>query len=265
MANETDGLEIRSDGPLRWIVIDRDERGNSLTTEMRNAIIDALASANSDREVRAVVITAKGKRFCTGADISGGKKAEDRVAGDAREMIRSGAQRLFRAVWECDKPVIAGLNGTAAGLGAHLALSCDLVVAAESAKLIEVFARRGLVPDGGGAYLLTRLVGPHKAKELFFFADDVPAAEAERIGLVNKVVPDDSFEDTLREWAERLAAGPTRSFAFTKKLVNSALDVGLDASLDAEASFVEINTTTADSREGIMSFVERRDPKFEGR
>ena len=121
--------------------------------------------------------------------------------------------------------MIGAVNGIAAGIGAHLALACDLVIAAESAKFIEVFARRGLVPDGGGAHLLTRLVGVHKAKELMFFADDVPAAEALALGLVNRVVPDADMEKAARAWAERLAAGPTRALALAKNLVNRALEV----------------------------------------
>jgi len=259
-----EGLVIRDDGAVRWIILDRDARGNSLTPDMRNRVIDELDGAHGDHDVRALVLTARGKRFCTGADISGGA-AGDRVAGDVTEMIRTGAQRLFRAVWECEKPVVCGLNGTAAGIGAHLALACDLVVAGRSAKLIEIFARRGLIPDGGGAYLLPRLVGPQKAKELFFFADDVPAAEAERIGLVNKVVADDALEATVSEWAHRIAAGPTRAFAFTKRMVNASLDTDLAGAFATEAALVEVNLQTEDMREGVAAFVERRDPEFKGR
>lgn len=263
-SSPVEGLVLREDGPVRWIILDRDARGNSLTPEMRNTIIDVLGAAHTDHDVRAVVLTARGKRFCTGADISGGA-ARDPVAGDVTEMIRTGAQRLFRAVWECEKPVVCGLNGTAAGIGAHLALACDLVVAARSAKLIEIFTRRGLIPDGGGAYLLPRLVGPRKAKELFFFAEDVLAEEAERIGLVNRVVEDDALEAAVSEWAHRLAAGPTRALAFTKRMVNTSLDTDLTGAFATEAALVEVNLQTADMREGIAAFTERRDPDFSGR
>lgn len=259
-----EGLVLRDDGPLRWIILDRDERGNSLTPAMRNRIIDELTAAHGDHDVRAIILTARGRRFCTGADISGGAKGE-RIAGDVTELIRKGAQRLFRAVWECEKPVVCGLNGTAAGIGAHLALACDLVVAARSAKLIEIFARRGLIPDGGGAYLLPRLVGPQKAKELFFFADDVPAAEAERLGLVNRVVDDEALDATISEWGHRLASGPTRAYAFTKRMVNASLDTDLDGAFAAEAALVEVNLASADMREGMAAFAERREPEFKGR
>lgn len=264
-----EGLRISTDGAIRRIVIDRDSRGNSLTPEMRNAMIDALADAHGDVDVRCVVLTAIGMRFCTGADITPRKSGEGPSTGPApgevREMMRSGAQRLFRALWSCEKPVLCGLNGTAAGIGAHIALACDLIVAARSAKLIEVFARRGLVPDGGGAYILPRLVGPQKAKELLFFADDVPADEAHRIGLVNAVVDDDDFESTLQAWADRLASGPTRSYGFAKYLVNRSFESDLESLLDAEAGFVELNQRSADQREGIASFVEKREPRFTGR
>ncbi|MGO4759092.1 enoyl-CoA hydratase/isomerase family protein, partial [Streptomyces sp. 2MCAF27] len=166
---------------------------------------------------------------------------------------------------DCEKPVIAAVNGTAAGLGAHLAFACDLVIAAESARFIEVFVRRGLVPDGGGAYLLPRLIGPQRAKELLFFGDSLSAAEAERIGLVNRVVPDGELAKTAREWAERLAAGPTRAIALTKQLVNGSLEADRAAAFAAEAAAQEINMTTADAQEGVRAFAERRAPEYRGR
>ena len=182
---------------------------NAVTWDQRERIIALLADASADPAVRAVVITATGKGFCAGADLRGAPRGRsERVAGDVARTIRLGAQRLIAAVLDCEKPVIAAVNGTAAGIGAHLAFACDLVLAAEPAKFIEVFVRRGLVPDGGGAYLLPRLVGPQRAKELMFFGDALPAAEAERLGLVNRVVPAEELEKTAREWAERLAAGP---------------------------------------------------------
>ncbi|MFC8672909.1 enoyl-CoA hydratase/isomerase family protein [Streptomyces griseorubiginosus] len=199
-----------------------------------------------------------------GEQVAGDGRAE-RVAGDVARMIREGAQRLVAAVLDCEKPVIAAVNGTAAGLGAHLALACDLVLAAESARFIEVFVRRGLVPDGGGAYLLPRLVGPRRAKELMFFGDALSATDAERLGLVNRVVPDGELDKTAREWAARLAAGPTRALALTKQLVNASLDSDRATAFAAEATAQEINMTTADAQEGVASFVERRSPEYRGR
>jgi 2-(1,2-epoxy-1,2-dihydrophenyl)acetyl-CoA isomerase len=187
------------------------------------------------------------------------------VPGDVARTIRLGAQRLISAVLDCEKPVIAAVNGTAAGIGAHLAFACDLVLAAESAKFIEVFVRRGLVPDGGGAYLLPRLIGPQRAKELMFFGDALTAPDAERLGLVNRVVPLEDLEKTARAWSERLATGPTRALALTKQLVNASLDTDRGTAFSAEAAAQEINMTTSDADEGVTSFVERRSPHYRGR
>ncbi|MCX4714299.1 enoyl-CoA hydratase/isomerase family protein [Streptomyces virginiae] len=257
----------RTENNVSWITLNRPEAMNAVTWDQRERVIALLAEASADPAVRAVVVTATGKGFCAGADLRGspGAPAGERVAGDVARMIRLGAQRLITAVLDCEKPVVAAVNGTAAGIGAHLALACDLVIAAEAARFIEVFVRRGLVPDGGGAYLLPRLVGPQKAKELMFFGDAVPAVEAERLGLVNRVVPAEELEATAREWAERLAQGPTRALAMTKQLVNASLDGDRAAALAAEATAQEINMTTADANEGVASFVERRTPKYLGR
>ncbi|MFC7306276.1 enoyl-CoA hydratase/isomerase family protein [Streptomyces monticola] len=250
---------------VSWITLNRPEAMNALTWDQREHIISLLAEASADPDVRAVVITATGKGFCAGADLRGGPAARERVPGDVARTIRQGAQRLVAAILDCEKPVIAAVNGTAAGIGAHLAFACDLVLAAEEAKFIEVFVRRGLVPDGGGAYLLPRLIGPQRAKELMFFGDAVRADDAERLGLVNRVVPAGELEKTAREWAERLAQGPTRALAMTKQLVNASLDADRATAFAAEATAQEINMTTADANEGVASFVERRTPSYKGR
>jgi 2-(1,2-epoxy-1,2-dihydrophenyl)acetyl-CoA isomerase len=250
---------------VSWITLNRPEAMNALTPDQRDHLIDLFEEASADPSVRAVVVTATGRGFCAGADLRGGPPTGDRVAGDVARVIRRGAQRLITAILDCEKPVIAAVNGTAAGIGAHLAYACDLVIAAESARFIEVFVRRGLVPDGAGAYLLPRLIGPQRAKELMFFGDALTAADAERLGLVNRVVPDEELEKTARTWAERLATGPTRSIALTKQLVNASLDTDRSTALTAEATAQEINMTTADAQEGVTSFVERRGPEFHGR
>ncbi len=263
----------RTEGGVAWITLNRPEAHNAITPDQRNRVIDLLAAASADLAVRVVVITAEGKGFCTGADLRAGSSqpaparpdgAPERAAGEISRLIRDGAQRLVAAVLDCEKPVIAAVNGTAAGIGAHLALACDLVVAAESAKFIEVFVRRGLVPDGGGAYLLPRLIGLARTKELMFFGDAVSATEAERLGLVNRVVPDGELLGVAGEWAARLAAGPTRSIALTKWLVNRSLESDRAQAFHDEALAQEINMTTSDAQEGVASFVERRDPDYRG-
>ncbi|RPF34322.1 2-(1,2-epoxy-1,2-dihydrophenyl)acetyl-CoA isomerase [Streptomyces sp. TLI_185] len=252
-------------GQVSYVTLNRPEALNALTPGGRDRLIDLLAEASADPETRAVVLTGTGRGFCAGADLKGGAVTAERLPGDVARTLRLGAQRLVAAVLDCEKPVIAAVNGTAAGLGAHLALACDLVLAAESAKFIEVFVRRGLVPDGGGAYLLPRLIGPHRAKELMFFGDALTAADAERLGLVNRVVPDAELDKTAREWAARLATGPTRALALTKQLVNASLDSDRATAFAAEAAAQEINMTTEDAQEGVRSFVERRSPEYKGR
>ncbi|WP_210589024.1 enoyl-CoA hydratase/isomerase family protein [Streptomyces sp. GESEQ-35] len=254
-----------TDNHVCRITLNRPEALNAITPDLRERLIQLLSDASADPAVRAVVLTGTGRGFCAGADLRGGPPSGERIAGDVARTLRLGAQRLVSAVLDCEKPVIAAVNGTAAGLGAHLALACDLVLAAESAKFIEVFVRRGLVPDGGGAYLLPRLIGPQRAKELMFFGDALTAADAERLGLVNRVVPDAELDKTAREWADRLATGPTRAIALTKQLVNASLDTDRTTSFAAEAAAQEINMTTEDAREGVASFVERRSAEYRGR
>ncbi|MCX4846123.1 enoyl-CoA hydratase/isomerase family protein [Streptomyces sp. NBC_00893] len=253
-----------TDNGVSWITLNRPEAMNAVTWEQRERVIGLLAEASADPAVRAVVLTATGRGFCAGADLRGAPATGERVPGDVARTIRLGAQRLIAAVLDCEKPVVAAVNGTAAGIGAHLAFACDLVLAAGSAKFIEVFVRRGLVPDGGGAYLLPRLIGPQRAKELMFFGDSLPAAEAERLGLVNRVVPDEELAATARTWAQRLAEGPTRAIALTKQLVNASMDADRATAFAAEAMAQEINMTTQDANEGVASFVERRAPKYRG-
>ncbi|MEU0054816.1 enoyl-CoA hydratase-related protein [Streptomyces sp. NPDC006334] len=269
-----------TDNHVSTLTLNRPEALNAITPDQREHLIQHLADASADPEVRAVVLTGTGRGFCAGADLRGGPARGareggdrsgsgtapgERIPGDVARTLRLGAQRLIAAVLDCEKPVIAAVNGTAAGLGAHLALACDLVLAAESARFIEVFVRRGLVPDAGGAYLLPRLIGPHRAKELMFFGDALTASDAERLGLVNRVVPDADLDKTARAWAERLAGGPTRALTLTKQLVNASLDTDRATAFAAEAAAQEINMTTADAQEGVASFAQRREARFRGR
>jgi 2-(1,2-epoxy-1,2-dihydrophenyl)acetyl-CoA isomerase len=264
-------LAAREDGGVLWLTLDRPEAANAITPDQRDRLVDLLTDAGARVEVRAIVITATGRHFCTGADLRHSRagpvrpeSAPEMVVGDVARMIEQGAQRLVAAIVDCPKPVIAAVNGTAAGIGAHLALACDLVIAAEGTRFIEVFVRRGLVPDGGGAWLLPRLVGLQKAKELMFFGDDLPATEAERLGLVNRVVPADELDKVAGEWAARLATGPTRAIGLTKGLLNRSLDNDRATAFREEALAQELNMTTRDANEGVAAFVERRDPDYRG-
>jgi 2-(1,2-epoxy-1,2-dihydrophenyl)acetyl-CoA isomerase len=266
-----DLVRHRVEDGVAWITLDRPDVGNAITADQRNRMIDLLEQASADLAVRAVVITATGKAFCTGADLRTSaapaarpEGAPDIATGDVSRLIRSGAQRLISAILDCEVPVIAAVNGTAAGIGAHIAFACDLVVAADSARFIEVFVRRGIVPDGGGAYLLPRLIGVQKTKELMFFGDSVAAADAAAMGLVNKVVPAEELEVAAGEWATRLAQGPTRALALTKALVNRSLESTRAAAFADEAGAQELAMTSGDAQEGVAAFKERRDPTYRG-
>ncbi len=262
----------RIEDGVAWITLNRPEAGNALTAEMREQIIAWLGEASADLAVRAVVLSGSGEKgFCTGADLRSQEPgpvrpegAPARSVGEAARMIRTGWQRLVTAVLDCEKPVIAAVNATAAGGGMSLALACDLVLAAEEARFIAVFVRRGIAPDAGAAYLLARLIGPQRAKELFFFGDDVPVREAERLGLVNRVVPRDELAAVAGAWAARLASGPTKAIWAAKYLTNRALESDRATALWDEAVAQELVTGTEDCAEGLTAFAERRSPAFKG-
>ena len=290
-------VRLKHRNQVAWITIDRPDTGNALTPPCRDRIRDILNSLNSGRRSRCAVITAAGDRFfCAGAELSaprggagdsGGRPrgqaapepesdsaprgtagasagAFPGVTGDVRRMMLNGQYSLFPALLDCDVPVIAAVNGAAAGMGAHLALACDLVIASDRARFVEVFARRGLVPDALGPWLLPRIIGVRRTMELFLLADALPARRALEFGLVNRVVPHDELAGAAAQWAERLASGPTRSFMLTKWLVNRSLDVDRATMIHDEAMAVELNTRTADAREGVASFLERRPAEWKG-
>jgi 2-(1,2-epoxy-1,2-dihydrophenyl)acetyl-CoA isomerase len=267
-------LLLRSEsGGVLTLTLNRPERKNSISPDLREELIASLLEARADEGVRCIVITGAGDAFCAGVDLSRSGATKDAAAGEktgpdlraVREAMKGGVQRLITAIWELDKPVIASVNGVAAGGGAQLALVCDLVIAAESARFIQIFTKRGLALDSGGGWLLPRLIGLAKAKELVFFADALPAPEAERIGLINKVVPDDELAATTAEWATRLATGATRAIGASKMLLNRGVTLDLAAFLDEEASAQALVSQTEDFTEGVRAFMEKRAPGLEGR
>jgi 2-(1,2-epoxy-1,2-dihydrophenyl)acetyl-CoA isomerase len=258
---------------VAWITINAPDQGNALSGARRDRLTELFVEASTTLAVRAVVLTAAGDRhFCTGAALGGPRPeakprpadAPDRVMGDAARMIRLGWQRLVGSMLDCEKPIVGAINGTAAGGGAQLVLACDLVVMADSARLIEVFVRRGIMPDAGGAYLLPRLIGLHRAKELMFLGDDVSAAEAQRLGIANDVVPAGELAKVAGDLGRRLAQAPTRALAMTKWLLNRSFESDRQSAFDDEAFAQELVNTTDDAREGIAAFVERRSPEFRG-
>ncbi|HEV3226365.1 MAG TPA: enoyl-CoA hydratase-related protein [Acidimicrobiales bacterium] len=266
-------LRVEVHGGIARITINRPEAGNSLTAHMRDTLADTFAELSATLGVRAIVLTGAGERhFCTGAGLGGPQNpgpprpegAPDRALGDIARMIRGGWQRLIASILDCEKPVIASVNGTAAGGGANLVLACDLVLMADSARLIEIFVRRGIIPDAGGCYLLPRIVGPQRAKEIMFFGDDVSAIDAERVGIANRVVPAADLAKVTDEWAERLATAPTKAVAMTKWLLNRSFESSRHAAFEEEGYAQEMVQGTADAGEGMKAFMERRTPDFWG-
>jgi 2-(1,2-epoxy-1,2-dihydrophenyl)acetyl-CoA isomerase len=276
MADETPLAELirtEVEGGIARVTINRPDAGNSLTAEMRDHLAATFDELSATLGVRAVVLTGAGpKHFCTGAGLGGAQHAEpprpadapDRALGDVARLIRRGWQRLVTSILDCEKPVIAAVNGTAAGGGANLVLACDLVVMADNARLIEVFVKRGIIPDAGGCYLLPRIVGPQRAKELMFLGDELSAGDCERWGIANRVVPADQLGTTVDELAARLVAAPSKAIAMTKWLVNRSSESSRHAAFEEEAYAQELVTATADMAEGIAAFGERRPPEFRG-
>jgi len=265
---------------VAWIRLNRPETANALTPGQRDAIIGLLRDCDEDRSVRAIVLGATGRHFCGGADLRIDRPELDRPELDRPELdtgptqhdatavvmktIAYGAHRLVTALQDCQKPVLASVQGTAAGLGVQLALACDLVLMAEEASFIEVFVRRGLVADGGAAYLLTRLAGLQRAKELMLLGDRISAAQAREYGLVTDVVPADRLEARTAELAATLARGPTVALGLMKRLANRALDGDRTGALFDETLAQELAAKSADGQAGVAAFVERRPAEFRG-
>jgi 2-(1,2-epoxy-1,2-dihydrophenyl)acetyl-CoA isomerase len=248
------------------ITLNRPDAANAITPDQRRVIIHLLEEADGKSEVRAVILDATGRHFCSGADVrgissgAGGK----RLVGETMRLILNGAQKLVMAVMDCSKPVIAAVQGPAAGLGAHLAFACDLVVAAQNAYFQEPFVLRGITLDSGGAYLLARRIGLQKAKELVFLGDKLEAAEAKALGLVNRVCASADLTREVDALAKRLAEGATVAIGLSKRLLNGALDADRATALLAEAMAQELNSRTEDLQEGVNAFIEKRAPKFRG-
>jgi 2-(1,2-epoxy-1,2-dihydrophenyl)acetyl-CoA isomerase len=258
------------DQGIATITLNRPAVLNAVSSQMLEELHAVLNAVQGDPAVRAVVLTGAGRGFCSGADL----KARQRVQpGDAPAGASdAGGQRLRRtfnplilAIRTIEKPFIAAVNGVAAGAGCNLALACDIVLASDTARFGNVFARIGLIPDCGGHFFLPRLIGFHKAAELMFTGDIIEAQEAERLGLINRVIPHVELAKQARELAERLARGPTRAIGLCKRTLNLGINADLASVLDAEAEGQAVARQTADHWEGIQAFLEKRSPRFIGK
>jgi len=252
------------------ITMNRPERRNAMSDEMLAALATTLHAVETDTSIRAVVLTGAGGAFCAGGDVKGFAEGGGAGAGAASWDDGVHEQRLSHratsgALFSMPKPTLAVLPGPAAGAGLSLALACDLRIAADSAVLTTAFARVGLAGDYGGTWFLTHLLGPSKAKEMYFLPERLGMAEAERLGLVNKVVPAGELEAAWRDMAQRLASGPPIALRYMKENINRSVTADLGTILDLESTHHRHTGTTEDHREASVAFVEKREPTFNGR
>jgi enoyl-CoA hydratase/carnithine racemase len=255
-------IEVERASGVVTITLNRPAKKNAANAQMWDELLEAFRAVASSAEDRVLVITGAGGDFCAGADLSGDRSSIPRPHQLA-SMRHVGDVAL--ALHRLPIPTIAKVRGVAVGAGCNMAIGCDLVVASENARFSEIFARRGLSIDFGGSWVLPRIVGMHRAKELALFADIIDAAEAERIGLVNRVLPDSEIDGFVDAWAARLAAGPPIALAMTKRMLDNSMQVTLEEALDDEGVAQTVNFGTADTMEAMKAFLEKREPKFEGR
>ena len=257
----TEGLRVEVDGPVATLTLDRPDSLNALTVPVKVALREALASLAADRSVRAVILTGAGRAFCAGQDLA---EREQPDAAPLEVEVRERYNPIIRTLRSMDQPVIAAVNGVAAGAGASLAFACDIRLAADDARFVLAFGRIGLVPDSGATWFLPRLVGSAKAAELALIGDPVDAAEALRLGLVSRVVPGDRLMAEARALADRLAQGAPLALSLTKSALQRSLTIDLDEALEGEAKLQGIAGASADHAEGLAAFREKRPPRFTG-
>jgi 2-(1,2-epoxy-1,2-dihydrophenyl)acetyl-CoA isomerase len=256
---ETVGRQLQ-DGVLT-LTLDRPDALNAFTRAMKDELLAALKDAAREKAVRVVVLTGAGRAFSAGQDL------KERQAADVPDLgteLRARYNPIVLAMRRLEKPIIGAINGVAAGAGCSIALACDIRIAADSASFIQVFGRVGLVPDTGSSWLLPRLVGYARAAEMVFAAEPVDAASAERIGLVNRVVPADRLMAEANALAGKLASAAPLALALAKRALTRALEVGLDDALEYEAQLQAVAGRSRDHREGVAAFVEKRAPRFSG-
>lgn len=263
----THGIRITIEDGLGTLTLARPERLNAFDDVMIDALEAGATRLAHDESVRAILLAAEGRGFCAGLDL---KHAMHAIGGGAAlpELVRRIVTRLHGTISElkrAPKPVVTALNGVAAGAGVGIALAGDVVIASSAASFALTYTKIGLAPDGGTTYFVTRLVGEKRAMDLFLSAEPISADEAARVGLVSRVVPADRFDEEARAHARRLAAGPTRAFALAKALVRDAVREGLETQMEDERRAITATFGSADFREGVQAFFEKRSPRFAGR
>jgi 2-(1,2-epoxy-1,2-dihydrophenyl)acetyl-CoA isomerase len=255
-------IEFKKENGVATIALNRPEVFNSFNREMALAVIAALDECEADKEVRCIVLTGNGKAFCAGQDLN---EAIDPNNGISFEVILNEHYNpIVRRVRNIEKPVIAAVNGVAAGAGANIALACDFAVASKKASFTQAFSKIGLVPDSGGTFFLPRLVGLQRASAMMMLSDKMSAEEAERIGLIYKAVEEEDFKNFISELAAKLSQMPTKALGMTKRLINAGFNNSLDQQLDMEGNLQIEAGESYDYQEGVNAFLEKRAPKFKG-
>ena len=244
------------------ITLNRPEKYNSIVREMALSLHNTLENCKSDDSIRCILITGAGKAFCAGQDL---KEAIDPQGPEIEQIVREHYNPIIKRIREIEKPVIAAVNGVAAGAGANLALACDIVTATQSAKFIQAFSKIGLIPDSGGTYFLPRLIGLPKATAFMMTGEPVSSEKAEALGMIYAVYEDAEFESKILELARSIAAMPTKGLGYTKRLLNQSFNNSLEDQLDLEASTQSLSAHADDHKEGIQAFLEKRTPKFTGK
>jgi len=249
------------DGAVLILTLNRPKSYNAFTRGLALALQAALDDADQDPDVRAVVITGNGKAFCAGQDL------QELVGDDAIELgqiLQEHFNPVVQKIRACSKPIIAAVQGVAAGAGANIAIACDIVLASEQASFIQAFSKIGLIPDSGGTWTLPRIIGYQKASALMMTGDKLSAQDAERLGMVYKVYPAEVFEQQVKALAQRMAAMPTRALALTKQALNDAMGNDFEEQLEREDQLQREAAATEDYSEGVAAFLAKRTPTFSG-
>jgi len=260
-------VRFETEGGALRITLDRPSHKNSLTPAAVRAIVEALESATADDSLRAVLLDSSGPDFCAGADVvaanpEGGPRPR---VGNLQRRTAVQAHRLVEVIAQIQLPVVCAVRGWAAGLGCQLALAADFTVASETATFWEPFVARGFTPDGGASWLLPRLVGVTRAKQLLLLGEKLSGTRAAEWGMIHRAVPDEELDDAAAELVRRLAQGPTVAIGLAKSCIRSSLELTLTEAMAKEALALELSSRTQDFREGLAAFKERREPKYEGR
>jgi len=261
MNSLTDSVRRELKDGVLTLTLNRPDALNSFTVEMKEALLAALKDAARDKSVRVAILTGAGRAFSAGQDL---KERQGPNVNDLGSELRQRYNPIILAMRRLEKPIIGAINGVAAGAGISIALACDIVIASDKASFTEAFVRVGLVPDTGSSWFLPRLVGYQRAAQMMFTGDPVDAATAERIGLVNRVVPADALMEEAGALAARLAQAAPIALALAKRALNRALESSLEDALEFEAQLQSIAGRSADHKEGVAAFVEKRPPRFRG-